>query len=71
MANPKACVGAEANGKLVGFLFGHIKGGEFGTSFFLTYLISGIISGCKKTFHGCRRAKLASFFLISGLKSFP
>lgn len=34
MANPKACVGAEANGKLVGFLFGHIKGGEFGNFLF-------------------------------------
>ncbi|MHB8916691.1 MAG: GNAT family N-acetyltransferase [Desulfocucumaceae bacterium] len=32
MANPEACVGAETDGRLVGFLFGHIKGGEFGTN---------------------------------------
>lgn len=32
MANPETCVGAERDGRLVGFLLGHIKGGEFGTN---------------------------------------
>lgn len=32
MANPENCVGAEMDGRLVGFLLGHIKGGEFGTN---------------------------------------
>lgn len=32
MANPAACVGAELDGRLVGFMLGHLKGGEFGSN---------------------------------------
>jgi len=32
MANPEACIGIELEGRLVGFMMGHIKGGEFGSN---------------------------------------
>lgn len=28
--DPEACVAAEADGKMVGYMIGHVKGGEFG-----------------------------------------